>query len=57
MIDLLHFEDTDDKLVANVAENSSVAFPAILLQAARAAAVIVILERSVKIFVPFDVLE
>ena len=53
VIDLLHFENTDNELVTNVAENSSVALPAELLQIARTATVIVIEEGHIEFLVPF----
>ncbi len=42
MIDLLHFKDTYDELVADVAEDVPVAQSAEFLQSARAAAMVMV---------------
>lgn len=53
MIDLLHLKNADDEFVTKITKNSSVAEAAEFLQSTWAAAVVMILKRSVAVFVPF----
>jgi len=53
-IDLLQFENTYDEFVADITKYSSVALSTEFFETAWAAAMIMVIERCIKLLVPFE---